>query len=256
MGRYSSDYNNIAMGDTNQRAGSGIAGDTLYTSMNPSGNRTGEGSQWGGIGFIYTLSEQVSEQLITIIQDYFQAYPLGQQYLAHLALANKEVVVTDEFVKDGVQLPQVVVQGMPADAFPLSFGNKLGYETYMDHKYQVYGGHAVFNATIAVYEGSMRSCKELVDILFLGFMYYIKIRLQTLFTWPEDSKLRFSNPTKMAPASGTATGVGSEMYVSRFSVNLRTEWKQFFEIVSPEMAGIKHTGSVEDSDHEVVIDTD
>jgi len=253
---FSSNANTIIMGSVDQRAGSGVTGDTLYTNMNPVGDRTGESSLYSGIGFIYTLSEEVSEQLIMIIQDYFSAYPLGQQYLAKLALANKEVTVTDEFVTDGVQLPQIVVQGMPADAFPLSFGNKLGYETYKGHKYLAYGGHAIFNATISVYDGSMRSCKELVDILFLGFMHYIKARLQALYTWPEDSKIRFSNPTKMAPANGTVTGVGSEMYVSRFSLNLSTEWKQFFEISAPELAGIKHTGSAEDSDHDVIVDTE
>ena len=244
------------MGSVNQRSGSGVSGDTLYTSQNLSGDRTGESGLYTGIEFIYTMSEQLSDQLIMIIQDYFQAYPFGQQYLAHLALADKEVIVTDEFVKDGVQLPQVVVQGMPADAFPLSFGNHLGYEDYMGHRYKVIGGHAIFNASIAVYEGSLSSCKKLIDVLFLGFMHYIKERLQALFTWPEDSKIRFSNPTKYAPGSGTVSGVGSEMYVSRFSLNLRTEWKQFFEITAPEIAGIEHTGSVTDSTHEVVVDTE
>ena len=239
-----------------QRALSGVGGDTLYSSLNMSGDKgRAVSSVYGDANFIYTLSEELSEKLIEIIQDYFNSYSLTKTYQQNLAKVNKEVIVLDEFAPDTVSLPQIVVQAMPADNFPLSLGNNLGRTTYMGHFYDVFGGRATFKSTLAIYDGSLNSCKKLVDILFLGFSYYIKKRLEAIQIWPE-VKISFSNPTKMAVPGSAVTTVGSEMYVSKFSFNISTDWRQFFEIVGPDVAGMKHTGDVEDSTHEFEIDTE
>lgn len=238
------------MSDVTTIAGSGLSGDTLYSSMNTVGDKTAEITNFTGVEFIYALSDQVSESIIEVMQDFFNAYPLGKTFQNRLKEVGKEVVVLDEFSPDTVNIPQIVVSGMPADNIPLGFGNKLGEIDYNGHHYVRIGGDANFNSTVSVYEGSMQSCKKLVDVVFLGFMFYIKMRLQSQQIWPEDTKLRFTNPTKVSSAGGNIGRVGGEVYSSKITFNIRTHWDQFFEVSGPDLEGLVFQGSSEDSDHE------
>lgn len=222
-----------------QKAGSGLAGDTLYNHINTTGDKRGAVSKYEGITFIFGLSESVSDRLIKILQDYFMIDTLGLAFNAALAKVNKEVVVLDEFNKDTMNLPQIVINAVPSDNVPLSLGNKLGMESFGDYDYDVYGGDVNHNVTISLYDAGKPNVQQLADIVFLALMQYIPTNMATTFMHVQP-QVRFSNATKQS-----GDRLGGEYYLVRVTVPIRSEWRQFMKIDAVDTGTIRETASVD-----------
>ena len=207
------------------RAGSGLAGDSLVHHLNMTAD-PGKASigSYSGCTFIFGLSEEVSKQVIYVLQDFFQATSLGRQFNDRLKKVNKEVIIMDEFAPDTQLLPQVVVRSTPVDHTPVSLGNRLGQETYGSQIFDVYGGLATLSTTIDIYEIGKPNVCALADVIFLSFMQYVRDRLLALqiTTQPQ---IKFTAATRV-----TGLTVGGEVYKLSLAVPIVSNWKQYLEI--------------------------
>ena len=223
-----------------QKAGDGIAGDTLYTKLNTTADSTGVLSKYSGVTFIYSLSETVSDRIIMVLQDFFKAYPLGIAFNSALQKVAKQVNITDQFSADTIGLPQVVVNSMPMDTQPISLGNKLGKETYNDHIYEVYSGIVNINTTFELYDSGKPNVGKLADIILLALMQYVREQLKSTYMTLHLNP-RFSNPTKV---NTSVDGI----YRSTITVQIITEWNQYMEIETVDADTIRDVGAPPDTD--------
>lgn len=209
----------------NQRMGSGIAGDALQTVLNTTANNTQAVLEsLSGPTFIFGLSEDVTSRLITFLQDFLQSNSLGKTLRERLGKVNKEVIVQDQYTSmDSQLLPQIVVTSVPVDGIPLSFGNRLGEEIYMDHLYVVYGGNVLISASLEIYDSGKRNVCELADLVFLSLMEYIPGRMKQV-NMTVQPQVKFTKATK------ANTAVGGEVYVVTVSVPIIAEWRQYMEV--------------------------
>lgn len=209
----------------NERMGSGIAGDALQTVLNTTANNSQAVLPLvSGPTFIFSLAEDVTARLIQCLQDFFQATSLGRTLRDTLGKVNKEVIVQDQYSSlDSQLLPQIVVTSVPGDHVPLSLGNKLGEEIYMDHLYRVYGGNVNITATLELYDSGKRNVCALADLVFLSLMEYVPehMRRTGMTVQPQ---VKFNKATK------TNTSVGGEVYFVPITVPIIAEWRQYMEI--------------------------
>lgn len=231
------------------RSGSGLAGDTLLTRINSTGDQhRADVSNFYSTTFVYGMSYQVSDMLIKVLQDYFQSNDLTTELNTELAKVNKEVVVLDQFTPDTVTLPQIIVSSLPADHIPLSFGNRIGQETFTDSEssteeiYDVYGGDVLLNTTLELYDSGKPNVHRLADIVFLGLMQYVSMRLGNAFMTLDLSRVRFANATRV-----TGTGVGGELYRIPITFGVRSEWRQYFKHHTVDVSAIRNSISEEDT---------
>lgn len=215
----------------NPMMSSGLAGDSLLTHLNTGGDKKASISNYTGTTFIFSMSEQVSDMLITVLQDYFQATDLTKELNTDLAKVLKEVTVLDQFTSDSVRLPQVVVSSLPADSIPLSLGNRIGQETYEDEIYDVYGGNVILNTTIEMYDSGKPNVHKLADMVFLGLMQYVPMRMGQLKMTMDVAKVRFSNANRI-----TGTNVGGEIYKIPLTIPIISEWRQYMKIETVDTA--------------------
>ena len=207
------------------RAGSGIAGDTLVHHLNMTADvERGSMAEFSGCEFIFSLSEDVSKQVINVLQDFFQATKLGRMFNNRLKKVNKEVIIMDEFAPDTQPMPQVVVKSIPVDHTPVSLGNRLGMEPFGDQLFVVYGGLATMNTTLDIYDTGKASVCALADVIFLSLMQYVRDRLAQL-TITIQPQIRFTTAQKI-----TGLTVGGEVYRISLSVTIVSNWKQFLEV--------------------------
>lgn len=217
------------------RTNSGIAGDTLYSHLNMTGNQQRTVMGWySGVTFIFGLSYQVSDMVIKVLQDFFQATTLGRDFNTHLNKVNKEVVILDQFAADTRPLPQVVVSSLPVDAVPLSLGNRLGQETYENELFDVYGGQVKLATTLEVYDGGKPNVHQLADVVFLAMMQYVPFRLGAMQMIVDVANVRFTNATRV-----TGSNVGGELYSIRLTFPIISEWRQYMEILTVDSAVIR-----------------
>lgn len=227
----------------NQHANSGIAGDSLYTHLNTTGDGKGILAAYGGVGFIYSLASNTSDMLIKILQDFFQAYALGREFNAGLAKVNKQVTIMDQFAADTQPLPQVVVTSMPADNMAISLGDKQGQQAFDDELYEVFGGQALINTTLELYDSGKPNVEKLADVIFLSLMYYVHMHMQIQYLTIDKPKIRFSNAVKI-----TDTGLGGELYRINLTMPIITEWKQFMQIETVDVEKMQREITVTDGD--------
>jgi len=213
------------MSDVNPKYASGLAGDTLLTHLNTSGDNRANVSDYSSVTFIFGLSEQVSDMLIKVLQDFFQATTLGTAFNAHLGKVNKEVNILDQFTPDTVRLPQVVVSSLPVDHTPISLGNRLGQQTYFEEIFDVYGGQVRLNTTIEIYDSGKPNVHSLTDIIFLSLMQYVPMRMGAAQITVDHAKTRFTNATKV-----TGDKVGGGVYRIPLVVPIISEWRQYMKI--------------------------
>lgn len=216
---------------------SGLAGDTALTYLNTTGDKRGGVSNYASTTFVFGLSYQVSDAVIKILQDFFHATELGRSFNTALAKVKKEVCVLDQYAQDTVQLPQIVVNSIPADNVQLSFGNRLGQDTYGDEIYDVYGGQVQMSTTVEIYESGKPNVHALADAVFLAFMQYVPDRLLPLLII-QDRKVRFSSARRMPENT-----VGGEVYRIAFTLQLTSEWRQYMKIETVDMDKINVTAT-------------
>ena len=209
----------------NPKMASGLAGDTELTHLNTTGDNRSEVSKYSGSTFIFTMSYQVSDLLIKVLQDYFQATNLTRALNEHLAKVNKEVNVLDQFSPDTVRLPQIVVSSLPVDHTPISLGNRLGKDSYGDQLFDVWGGQVTMNATIEIYDSGKPNVHELADMVFLGLMQYVPTRMKASLMILDVTKVRFANANRV-----TGKNVGGEVYRIPLTIPIIADWRQYMEI--------------------------
>jgi hypothetical protein len=224
----------------NLRAPNGVAGDTLAKPINTTadagpGANLGVLDVYGGMSFIYALSEEVSKSLVEVLQDFFMAYPLGAAFNTTLAKVNKSVIIKENFSADTQQLPQVVIQSTPAEHIPLHLGNKQGVETFEDKDYITYSGDVNVATSLNIYDSGILNVQKLSDVVFLAFMYYVPACLSRRFMFPQP-QVRFTNPTKV-----TGQNIGGEVFRNTLTVPIRTSWHQYFEVAAPNLAALRYT---------------
>jgi hypothetical protein len=222
----------------NPAEASGLAGDTLLTRLNTTGDKRSEVSRYTGTTFVFGMSYQVSDYLIKVLQDYFQATSLTKELNERLGSVNKQVTVLDQFTPDTIGLPQVVVTSMPADSMALSFGNRLGRDTYNDELYDIYGGQITMNSTIEVYDSGKPNVHELADIVFLGLMQYVLMRMQAQQMILDTTRVRFTNANRI-----TGDKVGGEVYRIPIVVPIVSEWRQYMKIETVDAGTIREVGT-------------
>jgi hypothetical protein len=225
----------------NPKSASGLAGDTLLTHLNTTGDSRGSSGKYTDSTFIFGLSYQVSDLLIKVFQDYFQSNSLVKTLNTKLAKVNKEVSILDQFTPDTMRLPQIVVTSLPVDHIPLSFGNRIEQVTYDDHVYDVYGGQVNIGSTIEIYDSGKPNVHELADLVFLGLMQYVPMRMGTSQIIVDTAKVRFANATK------TTSGLGGDVYRINLTVPLISEWRQYFEIETVDVETIRNTITCEET---------
>ena len=226
------------MADNNTMMSSGLAGDSLLTHLNTTGDSRGALSKYASTTFIFSMSEQVSDLLITSLQDFFQSDELAKELNNKLSLVEKEICVVDQFSTDTTRFPQVVVSSLPVDGIPLSLGNRLGKETYEDEIFDVYGGHVTMNTTIELYDSGKPNVHKLADLVFLSLMQYIPMKLQAVKMTPDIAKVRFSNANKV-----TGTNLGGEIYKIPLTIPITAEWRQYMKIETVDAGGITETAT-------------
>jgi len=219
----------------NQFPASGLAGDTLVTKINTTGDDRSDVNNYYSTTFIFGLSYQVSDYLITVLQDYFQSNDLTKALNTRLGKVHKQVTVLDEFTPDTIGLPQIVVKSMPAESMPISLGNRIGKDTYGDEIFDVYGGQVLMNTTLEIYDSGKSSVHELADLVFLGIMQYIPNRLQTKQMIIDQARIRFANATRV-----TGTNVGGEVYRIPLTLPIRSEWRQYMKINTVDIDTIRN----------------
>ena len=217
---------------------SGLAGDTELTHLNTTGDNRAQVSRYTNSTFVFGMSYQVSDLLIKVLQDYFQATDLTKSLNAHLARVNKEVSVLDQFSPDTVRLPQIVVASLPVDHTPLSLGNRLGTDTYGDQIFNVWGGQVTMNTTIEIYDSGKPNVHDLADMVFLGLMQYVQTRMKASLMIVDVTKVRFSNANRV-----TGENVGGEVYRIPLTVPIISEWRQYMEIETVDSGTIRDVGS-------------
>jgi hypothetical protein len=216
------------------RAGSGVAGDSLHRHLNMAADiDRGNLGIYTGCTFIFGLSEEVSTKVIDVLQDFFQATPIGRAFNERLKKSNKEVVILDEFALDTQSLPQVVVTAVPADNLPVSLGNRLGTETYGTQLFDVYGGLINMNVTLDLYDSGKPNVCQLADIIFLSFMQYVRDRLIPCGITSQP-QVKFTKATKV-----NGVVVGGEVYKISLNVPVVSEWKQYLEIETVDVESIE-----------------
>jgi len=224
------------------RAGSGIAGDSLVHHLNMTADPgKADLASYSGCTFIFGLSEEISKQVIYVLQDFFQATTMGRTFNDRLKKVNKEVVIMDEFAPDTQLLPQVVIKSVPVDHTPVSLGNRLGQETYGAQVFDVYGGLATLSTAIDLYESGKPNVCALADVVFLAFMQYVRDRLvpQGITIQPQ---IRFSAATKV-----TGLAVGGDVYRLSLNVNIIGNWKQYMEIQTVDTSSFESTITVDNT---------
>lgn len=210
------------------RSNSGVTGDTLYTHLNTTADQQNTVSGWyGGVTFVFGLSYQVSDTLIKVLQDFFQATTMGRDFNTHLNKVNKEVVIMDQFAPDMRPIPQIVVSSLPMDTVPLSLGNRLGQDTYNNEIYDVYGGQVRMAATLEIYDSGKPNVHQLADVVFLAMMQYVPFRLGALQMIVDIANVKFTNATRI-----TGTNVGGEIYAIKMTFPIISEWRQYMEILT------------------------
>lgn len=228
MVRHTSNPNIITM-PVNFQDGSGVAGDTLVTTIN-----TTAATDQAGIGvfgepvFVFGLSEQVSARFIQVIQDFFNRNPLCRTLNTKLAKVNKEVKILDCFAPDTQSLPQIVVSSMPVTHSPISLGNRLGMQEVDGHAYMVYGGNLAIESQIELYELGKTNICDLADLLFLGLMQYIPFCMaQTQIV--VQPNIRFTPASEYRKAA-----IDGEVFKLTLTVPVVSEWRQYMEIGSSD----------------------
>jgi hypothetical protein len=181
------------------------------------------------MAFIFSLSEEVSSRMVEVLQDFFNAYPLGKEFQDSLVKAHKEVRITDTNPTDQQQYPLIVVESIPNESVPVSLGNVLGYEEYNERNYVVYGGNANVNTTLRIYDTGKVGAGKLADVVFLALMHYAMMELKRSFIFLQP-QVRFTKPTKL-----TGTNLGGDVWMCTVNVPIVTEWRQYFEQVVLEL---------------------
>ena len=230
------------MADVNPKVASGLAGDTLLTHLNTTGDKRSEVSTYSGTTFIFGMSQQVSDVLIKVLQDYFQATTFTQAINTHLGRVNKEVSVLDQFTPDTVRLPQIIVSSLPVDHTPISLGNRLGQDTYGEQLFDIYGGQITMSTTIEIYDSGKPNVHELADMVFLGLMQYVSMRMMASQMIVDTTKVRFTNATRV-----TGAAVGGEVYRIPLVVPIISEWRQYMEIETVDSEEIIEEGTKPDT---------
>ena len=222
------------MADVNLKLSSGLGGDTLLTHLNTTGDKRSEVSDYSSTTFIFGMSYQVSDMLIKVLQDYFQATTFTKSINNRLGRVNKEVSILDQFTPDTVRLPQIIVSSLPVDHMALSFGNRLGRDTYEDEIFDIFGGQITMNTTIEIYDSGKPNVHELADMVFLGLMQYVPNRLKSSQMIVDMPKLRFTNANRV-----TGTNVGGEVYRIPMNVPIISEWRQYMKIETVDTGEIR-----------------
>jgi hypothetical protein len=218
----------------NQKSGSGISGDTLYSSLNIAAGNRATIDAFSSCSFIFTLSEEISNLTVEILQDFFKRYPLGITFNRELKKVNKELTIVASYSDQTQNVPQVTVESLPVDGVPVSLGNRNGLvEDAQGHLYEHYTGLANLNTTLSIRDTGKRNVAKLADVLFLALMQFVPFHMGTRFVNVRP-QVKFSNPIKE-----TGSKLGGEIYLTKLNVIMDAEWHQYMEVVAPTVDGIE-----------------
>lgn len=176
---------------------------------------------------LYTLAQQITEQYVLLIQDYFNSDFVTKDYRWAKNLTKTKVQIINEFTDTERKLPQITIKAALDTNVPISFGDDLVQQgTDTEGKpYFGYGGLANSRVTITLRAGTYLDRSVIGDLLFLGLAYPIRnvVRKQGIETLPPFVRVeRIWNE----PLQGGDTLV--QQWCIAFGFTVQTQW---FEVI-------------------------